>query len=198
MGPGYVLWVSWAPTSAGCTPEMVLALDLSLTDVEGRRLYRNIRLSKSFVPCNTEEGCPGRGWWQEPPSNEMLNGWAARKLSWGHSATRLPPKLGCRYSVWYYLIMPSLILLYCLGTASYRLEMRSWLCHLSTCKNYPILSLGTLLASLMLPCSLPKNGTTKSQEDPLCNYLDHREMQGLTPTHDWWWTVNNHCITFTR
>lgn len=62
MGPGYVLWVSWAPTSAGCTPEMVLALDLSLTDVEGRRLYRNIRLSKSFVPCNTEEGCPGRGW----------------------------------------------------------------------------------------------------------------------------------------
>jgi len=72
------------PTNAGCTLEMVLALDLSLTDAEGCQPRRDTRPSEKYLVLPTKVVLDGG---KSLPVYETLNGRGimearfARKLS---------------------------------------------------------------------------------------------------------------------
>ena len=71
------------PTSAGCTPQMTLALDLSLVDVEGCQPCRNTRPGESSVPCTPEKGrLDGGKSYETPDGRGIIEARFARKSSW--------------------------------------------------------------------------------------------------------------------
>ena len=71
------------PTSAGCTPQMTLSLDLSFADVEGCQPCRNTRPGESSVPCTPEKDRPDGGKSYETPDGRgIIEARFARKSSW--------------------------------------------------------------------------------------------------------------------